>query len=69
MSWIFRAPSLREIGIAAGLVSLFVFGILYGQTGNPAALIAGCGGGMTLLIASVLASRSRPESNGPPAWN
>lgn len=59
MSSKFRSPSLPEVGIAAGLMALFLFGVLFGQTGNPAALIVGCGGGMLLLIASVIASKAR----------
>lgn len=53
---------LRHLGIAAGLVSMFLFGILYGVTEHPAAVIAGCGGGLLLLIVSLLATRDEPSS-------
>jgi hypothetical protein len=51
--------SLAEIGIAAGVVAMFLFGILYGTTGHPAALLAGCGGGLLLLSVSLLSAQSR----------
>jgi len=53
---------LREIGIAAGLVAIFLFGVLYGTTGHLAALIAGCGGGFLLLVVSVLAGQAQEPS-------
>ena len=52
-------PRLRELGIAAGLVAMFLFGALYGTTGHLAALIVGGGGGLLLLIASVLAGQAQ----------
>ena len=57
-----QRPKLREIGIAAGLVAMFLFGVLYGTTGHPAALIAGCGGGFLLLITAVLAGQAQERS-------
>ena len=54
-----RQPRLRELGIAAGLVAMFLFGLLYATTGHSAALIVGCGGGFLLLIASLLAGQSQ----------
>ena len=48
---------LPAIGIAAGLVALLLFGVLYAATGHPAALVAGCGGGALLLAVSLLAAR------------
>lgn len=48
--------TLPEIGIAAGLVGILLFAILYVVTDAPAALIAGCGGGLLLLAASIAAA-------------
>ena len=52
------------LGIAAGVVALFLFGILYGNTGHPAALVAGCGGGLLLLAVSALAARGADTRAG-----
>jgi MFS superfamily sulfate permease-like transporter len=57
-----QTPRLADIGIAAGLVAMFLFGVLYGTTGHPAALIVGCGGGLLLLIASAM-GRAAPQNH------
>jgi hypothetical protein len=56
--------TLSEVGVAAGFVAMFLFGILYGATGHPAALVAGCGGGLLLLAVSLLSAQAS-NSKGP----
>lgn len=47
--------SLRAIGIAAGLVAIILFSLLYLATGALPVLVAGSGGGALLLAVSLLA--------------
>jgi hypothetical protein len=51
--------SLRAIGIAAGLVAIILFALLYLATGALPSLVAGSGGGAMLLAISLLAGRAK----------
>jgi hypothetical protein len=53
---------LPVLGIAAGLVSFLLFGILYVLTDAAPVLVAGCGGALLLLAVSIAAA-----SNGTDA--
>jgi hypothetical protein len=61
-----KKASLADVGVAAAVLAMFLFGILYGATGHPAALVAGCGGGLLLLGASLLAARAGDAGRPPP---
>lgn len=53
------APSLPVLAIAAGIVAILLFALLYVATGHPSALVAGCGGGALLLVAGLALERRR----------
>ncbi len=55
-------PRLCEIGAAAGILAILLFGLLALLTVSAATAVVGCGFGALLLIASLVAGRSFPAT-------